>query len=359
LNSVQRSATLPQVRVPRIRERAVRREPRRRLRSSVSVVAGAALLVLVVGCNQQDETISLAELRDQPALLVVVAEARRATGTGAGDLFVVRPEAAAMETIRAWDSRELTKAGYGAFNAFWAPNRRRIAVTVAYWCSDPCSRIAVIDVRRRSLREITKGGGDHLVRWSKPNELLYHAGVYSRPELSRMTPDGFQRARVRTDLPSMADAIPSPDGQRVARLTRDGSLQLRERGSDRVVTLPRPGRVSGTDIWDQTPLWSPDSTQLLFSRTTSANGDSRSDLYITGPEGSARHIASDETDSFTPMGWSPDGRLILFLRETIGPTERTMSELWVSDADGGRQTRLRLNTTGRSVLWADWGPRLS
>ena len=31
-----------------------------------------------------------------------------------------------------------------------------------------------------------------------------------------------------------------------------------------------------------------------------------------------------------------------------------MSELWVSDADGGRQTRLRLNTTGRSVLWADW-----
>ena len=36
-----------------------------------------------------------------------------------------------------------------------------------------------------------------------------------------------------------------------------------------------------------------------------------------------------------------------------------MSELWVSDADGGRQTRLRLNTTGRSVLWADWGPRLS
>ena len=158
-----------------------------------------------------------------------------------------------METIRAWDSRELRTAGYGAFNAFWAPNRRRIAVTVAYWCSDPCSRIAVIDVRRRSLREITKGSGDQLVRWSKPNELLYHAGVYSRPELSRMTPDGFQRARVRTDLPSMADAIPSPDGQRVATLTRDGSLQLRERGSDPVVTLPRPERASGTDIWDHTP----------------------------------------------------------------------------------------------------------
>ena len=70
------------------------------------------------------------------------------------------------------------------------------------------------------------------------------------------------------------------------------------------------------------------------------------------------------------MGWSPDGRKILIIRE-VSDKERLATkpakvkkadrelyrpwfELWVMDADGGRPTRLPFNRKHWSVVDADW-----
>ena len=95
------------------------------------------------------------------------------------------------------------------------------------------------------------------------------------------------------------------------------------------------------------PIWSPDSRRILL------NHDDGIDV-IPREGGQERRLASYSTDR--AVGWSPDGRKILIIRGASDKEkpDKTWSELWVMDADGGRPTRLPFNREHWSVLDADW-----
>jgi tRNA A-37 threonylcarbamoyl transferase component Bud32 len=112
------------------------------------------------------------------------------------------------------------------------------------------------------------------------------------------------------------DVTLSPDGSRVAF-----SLAVRTESG---------GRLS-SDIWtldvqrgtrtrftthrdeDQTPIWTPDGTRIVFR----SNRENNSDLYVKNASGVLPEevlLSSDETKS--PEDWSADGRRLLFIETT-------------------------------------------
>jgi len=102
--------------------------------------------------------------------------------------------------------------------------------------------------------------------------------------------------------------------------------------------------------------WSPDSRSILFHRSRSAPDDDISDVYAIDADGDdLRQLTSD--GAAEAVDWSPDGALVLFRRRVAADAKRPNKqvwELWVMDADGGRQTRLRFNRPQLEVVAADW-----
>lgn len=94
-----------------------------------------------------------------------------------------------------------------------------------------------------------------------------------------------------------------------------------------------------------------------MKRSVRPSGDQgTSNVYLVNPDGSEPRALTNDDDS-SAMGWSPDGKKILFLRQVIEEAKppREWVELWAMNAEGGQQTRLPFNRPGWSVVTADWG----
>lgn len=150
----------------------------------------------------------------------------------------------------------------------------------------------------------------------------------NRDEIWVMNADGTAQTRV-TDRVGM-DALPawSPDGQTIAFVRGFGEIRL-------VNADGTCERTVATGAFPSLSSWSPDGRELAF---VSAGGA----VSVIGVEGGTpREVAS----GLRPA-WSPDGRRILFER---GGGIHTV------DADGSGE---RLVTTGESASWSPDGERI-
>jgi DNA-binding beta-propeller fold protein YncE len=102
---------------------------------------------------------------------------------------------------------------------------------------------------------------------------------------------------------------------------------------------------------DENPAWSPAWTRLAFQSDREGNWDIftvRADCEPAGPASDVacdlRQLTDNPGDDMLPA-WSPDGRLIAFVSTRDGNPE-----IYIMDADGGRQRRLTDHPGG------DWRP---
>jgi hypothetical protein len=114
-------------------------------------------------------------------------------------------------------------------------------------------------------------------------------------------------------------------------------------------------RLTNNDVDDSFPTWSPDYTQIAFSRGKPGSRD----IFIRdlrGAEGSERPLVADTTDDWFPA-WSKDG-LVAFNRAGPGGAEK--AGLWVIPIDGGEPAREVLpGSFGRAPAWSTDGTRLA
>ena len=131
----------------------------------------------------------------------------------------------------------------------------------------------------------------------------------------------------------------SPDGKRLvfyrAQLKSDGTIQTAIFVVD--VDGSNLRRLTPWDMNAGDPDWSPNGDLIVFSTHPLREFEllERSELYTMRPDGSGINaLTSNGEDGprATEPRWTPDGKAILYVRETHAATHRS---IWVIDRTGG------------------------
>lgn len=186
--------------------------------------------------------------------------------------------------------------------------------------------------------QATFPGQNGVIAWTHPIGLLNDSEVFV------IDPD-VTRERTLTDN-DRNDFFPawSPSGQAIAyesSSATDVDIYILDADGERNVTND-PGHAN------RYPTWSPDGSQLVFSRQTPFSADGA--LWTIEVDGTnARRITTSNSVNEQPS-WSPDGRLIAFVSDRGGD-----HDIWVVRPDGS-DLRQVTDTPGLQEANPNWSP---
>jgi Tol biopolymer transport system component len=214
--------------------------------------------------------------------------------------------------------------------------------------------------------------------WSPDGRLIAYASSGEAVEEDQgdveiyvMSADGGERRRLTDD--EIHDATPtwSPDGQSIAFAHTPGLGTEDADGVIVVMNADGTGRVEITRhpenpavIFDSHPAWSPDGSQIAFTRATFTSSiEPRVAIYTIDPTGTGERLLIE--DAAEPA-WSPDGSSIAFTstRDRFGETCfhecGPSGEIYVVGADGTDPQRLtKSQAHDHSPSWAPDGQRIA
>jgi Tol biopolymer transport system component len=137
-------------------------------------------------------------------------------------------------------------------------------------------------------------------------------------------------------------AFPGTNGKIAFESTRDSSFgQIYAMNADGTGVT----RLTFTSAHDSYPVWSPDSTKILFESTRSGDVD----IYVMNADGTNQTQLTSDPAVDNQATWSPDGAKIIF-----GSRRSGTEDIYIMNADGTGQTQL---TTDPAIDTApDWSP---
>lgn len=157
------------------------------------------------------------------------------------------------------------------------------------------------------------------------------------------------RTRVTRRLTNTAaiDTSPSygPDGKQIVfESDRGGSQQLYVMNADG----SNPQRISFGDGRYATPVWSPRGDMIAFTKLHKG----RFLIGVMRPDGSGERVLTEGFHNEAPT-WSPNGRVLMFFRETRGA--QGGPSLWSVDLTGYNERPVNTPTFASDPAWS---PRL-
>jgi Tol biopolymer transport system component len=263
---------------------------------------------------------------------------------------------AAVYTVRA-DGRGLRKLfeiGRGHDLPVWSPDGRRLAEATT-------AGLRLVDASDKPLRTLTASASDHDPDWSPDGRwIAFRRSLGGRSYLLAVRADGTGLHQVTHALRQVDGFEWAPDSQRVlvqwsyageprfGVVGASGALRVLQaancpsgptwspdgrsvafaagcRGGSRIgVKDLATGRVrwltrSNETYYDGDPAWSPDGRRLAFSRFLLQGSYEPALLMTVGRDGSALRALEDlgASSSYDEVPqWSPDGRFILFDRDS-------------------------------------------
>ena len=143
----------------------------------------------------------------------------------------------------------------------------------------------------------------------------------------------------------LRDAKISPDGKTIAFTYKGDIWTVATEGGQAT-------RLTATDDYETTPVWSPDSRSIAFAGDRAGNFD----IYVVDANGGAPRRLTYNSASEVPEAFTPDGKSIVFSASIMDPAESAlfptsrMTELYKVSVADGALTQV-LATPARFVSW--------
>ncbi len=96
------------------------------------------------------------------------------------------------------------------------------------------------------------------------------------------------------------------------------------------------------DVVDGSPSWSPDGTQIAYSRDGVIAGNSAQRIWVVNVDGTGDHMLLDESGS--DPTWSPDGTQIAY---------SSNGDIWIVDAQGANPQQV--TSSSDDEIFPSWG----
>jgi Tol biopolymer transport system component len=157
-----------------------------------------------------------------------------------------------------------------------------------------------------------------------------------------------------TPVTNMATIAWSPDGNHLAinpDVNNGGILLIDADGTGERTLVDRAGR------WISKPVWSPDSTRMLFygQQQDEATDTFQTSLFIVRADGTGMTTLVDGFQAIAGMDWSPDGQRIVFSGKKEQGDNAALYGMDVGEAGTSDQPALEMITSleggGTAVQW--------
>jgi len=211
---------------------------------------------------------------------------------------------------------------------------------------DRRKRLALMDYDGANLRYLTDDNSIVLAPRFSPNnrDVIYTSYVNGLPQVYLMNLDTGRQSPLIEDALNMATAPRfSPDGTNVVLSIIEGSntdiylIDLNTRLRTRLTT---DGAI------DTTPSFSPDGTQIVFS----SDRTGRPQLYVMPANGGTATRISNGDGSYNTPVWSPRGDMVAFTKIRSG-----RFHIGVMRVDGSRENLLTASFIDEAPTWSPNG----
>lgn len=212
--------------------------------------------------------------------------------------------------------------------------------------NDRRKRLALMDYDGANLRYLTDDSAIVLAPRFSPNtrDVIYTSYAGGLPQVYLMNLETGRQSPLIDDALNMATAPRfSPDGTKVVLSIIEGSntdIYLIDLNSRQRTRLTTDGGI------DTTPSFSPDGQQIVFS----SDRTGRPQLYVMSASGgTATRISSGDGSYNTPV-WSPRGDMIAFTKIKSG-----RFHIGVMRVDGSRENLLTASFIDEAPTWSPNG----
>jgi TolB protein len=206
-------------------------------------------------------------------------------------------------------------------------------------------RLAIMDQDGFNARTLTKGNDLVLTPRFSPTrqEITYMSFDGGNPRVYLLQIETGQRELV-SNLPNMTFSPRfSPDGQKII-------LSLQQDGNANIYTMDLRSRamtrLTNTAAIDTAPSYSPDGTQIVFE----SDRGGRQQLYVMGADGSNQQRISFGSGAYGTPVWSPKGDYIAFTKQSGG-----QFAIGVMKPDGSGERILTEGFHNEGPTWAPNG----
>lgn len=242
--------------------------------------------------------------------------------------------------------KQLTTGGSLVLAPRFSPTGDRVLYT-SYETGTP--RIFMLDVQSAAARPISTAPGDMAFtpRFSPDGtKVVYSLSNGGNTDIWMTDVNTGAHTRL-TNAPSIETAPSlSPDGSQIVfESDRSGSQQLYIMS----INGGEPRRISFGEGRYGTPVWSPRGDLVAFTKQSAG----RFHIGVMRTDGSQERLLTSAGGGFQDEGptWSPNGRVLMFFRETLG--QNGGPSLYSVDILG---RNLRQVSTGGFASDPSWGP---